>query len=242
MIAEEYRATAGAYDLFSEPFAAAQDAALRALLPHLDVTAGPVVDVGCGSGRHLAVVLHAVPGARVLGIEPSDAMRALAVARLAAEPAWRDRATVRPEHALAAPLPDRIAGAVLLGVIGHFDRRERLELFGRLARRTGPGCAVLFDLQPPESPADVPPAVFADTRLGDLRYRGIASASAIDDEAMRWRMTYQTLDGDAVIEERSTETVYRHPTPESLRGDLRKLGFRLQPLPDSTCWLAIREP
>lgn len=228
------------YDLIAEGYVDSQISALNELLPLVDPKNGPILDIGCGSGRQLAHILEALPSAHVIGVEPSDAMRSLALGRFAVNPGWRDRVTIRPEGALEAPLPERISGVIMLGVFGHFTRFERSELMARLARRLPERGAILLDLQLPEEPAEVAPYLFADTRLGGLRYRGFAEGTPVEGEAMRWRMTYQTLDGDAVIEQHSGESIFHHPRHDLVREEMREHGLALTQVPDTTYWLAVR--
>lgn len=229
------------YDLIAEGYVASQLSALDELLPLVDVQNGPIVDIGCGSGRHLAHVLEGLPAIQAIGIEPSDAMRSLALGRLATNPKWRDRVTVRPEGALEAPLPDQISGVIMLGVFGHFTHFERNELIARLSVRLPERGAILLDLQLPESPAEVPPYMFADTRLGGLRYRGYAEGTPTEGQAMRWQMTYQTLDGDAILEQHTGESIFYHPRHELVRDEMREHGLTLKRLPETTFWLAVRD-
>lgn len=229
------------YDLIAEGYVDAQLSAVDELLALVDVQNGPIVDIGCGSGRHLAHILERLQGIQAIGLEPSDAMRSLALGRLASNPGWRDRVTVRPEGALDATLPDRLSGVIMLGVFGHFTSVERRELMNRLAHRLPKGGAVLLDLQLPEEPTQVSPYMFADTRLGDLRYRGFAEGTPVEGEAMRWRMTYQTLEGDALIEEHTGESIFYHPRHELVREEMREHGLTLTRLPETTFWLAVRD-
>nr|WP_277925287.1 class I SAM-dependent methyltransferase [Sediminivirga luteola] len=228
------------YDLIAEGYVDPQLSALGELLTLVDVQNGPILDIGCGSGRHLAHVLEALPAAQAIGLEPSDAMRSLALGRLAANLGWRDRVTIRTEGALEAPLPDQLSGVIMFGVFGHFTRFERSELIARLAGRLPEGGAILLDLQLPEEPAEIAPYVVADTHLGALRYRCLAEGAPLEGEAMQWRMTYQTLDGDAVIENHTGESIFHHPRHELVREEMRAHGLTLTRLPDTTYWLAVR--
>ncbi len=237
-----YRGAAAAYDLLAEPYTEKNDAALRAFLPRLDPAAGPVLDIGCGSGRDLAYLLDALPTAHVIGWEPSESLRAVAVGRLTARPEWRDRVTVRPEDALTAPLPAVLGGVLLRGVLGHFSPDERAMLWERLSAALPAGGAILFDLQPPEQPEEIAPYIFADAYLGALRYLGIAEGTALGGERMLWTMTYQTLDGDKLLEEQTAEHVFHHPSPAAVAAGLRGAGFRLDHLADTTSWAATRLP
>ncbi len=72
-----------------EAAAAVHEEIGRRLLEHLDpilITPRRIVDVGCGTGRHLAALRHRYPAAQVIGVDFSAAMLARARARA---PWWR---------------------------------------------------------------------------------------------------------------------------------------------------------
>lgn len=189
---DPYAATAGAYDLFNASARASQLAALDVLLPRIQSGRGPVLDVGAGSGANAAVVLARLPEAHVCAIEPSPAMRALALARIAAHPEWFGRVTVRPEDFFSAPLPPTLGGAILLGVIGHFDAGERAAVLAELGARLPRDGVALIDLQEPERPTRIDAYEYTAAHIGDLslsshrrgvadRYRAHALADDLPD-------------------------------------------------------------
>lgn len=241
MDADTYEAAAGAYDLFAMSHRPAQEAALERLLPRLRPEAGPILDIGAGSGANTAAVLERVPDAHVLALEPSRAMRALALSRIAGRPEWHERVTVLPDDFFAASLPARIGGAILTGVIGHFDPGERSAVLAELAARLPAGGAALLDLQHPERPRRVEPAEFTAAAVGGLSYRGIAEAWPIDTELMRWRVTYLCLEGERVLTEDTAEYLYRHPAPATVAREAGELGLRIAPLGDGIHWILERE-
>ena len=235
-----YAATAGAYDLFATAYRPPQTEALKALRPWLHPDIGPILDLGAGSGAGSEWILTQVPGSEVLALEPSRTMRALALARVAAHPEWFPRITVRPEDFFSAPLPRRIGGAILLGVLGHFDPGERAAIFAELAARLPEGGAALFDLQEPASPVRVEPYEFTAAQVGRLRYRGIAEAWPAGGEEMRWRMSYLTLDGERVLVEDTAEHVYHHPSERTVTREAEGAGLRLERLGTTSFRLLIR--
>lgn len=237
---DRYRATASAYDLFSAPYRAAQLAALSEALPDFHPDAGPILDIGAGSGASSAHVLERLPAARVIALEPSAAMRSLALGRIAGHPEWFPRITVRPEAFFDADLPDRIGGAIALGVLGHFDTGERQALLAELARRLPSGAAILVDLQDPQRPERVEPYEFTAATVGGIVYRGIAEAWPVDDETMRWRMSYLAVDGERVLTEDTVEHVYRHPGATRFRRECEDAGFDPRRQGDGTFWLLAR--
>ena len=81
--------------------------------------ADTVVDVGAGVGHYSLVLAEALPGARVIGVEPSEKMRGVAQAEHPHE-----RVDYRAGRAEELPLDDASAGAALISnVIHHIDDR-----------------------------------------------------------------------------------------------------------------------
>ncbi|SDB87082.1 Methyltransferase domain-containing protein [Raineyella antarctica] len=240
-VQDPYEVTAGAYDLFNADDRAAQQAALRTVVDRFRPEARPVLEVGAGSGRNFATMLNHHPQLTVFALEPSAPMRALALGRVADHPEWFDRITVWPQAYTEARLPDRIGGAVMFGVLGHFDAAQRSALLADLARRLPVGGVVLLDLKPPARPQDVEPYEFTVARIGALTYRCRTEGQVIDHERMLWRITYRTLDGDRVLVDDTTEHEYRHLCPEALRAEAAAAGLRPEQLGDSTYWTLTKD-
>lgn len=238
--ADAYGATAGTYDLFAAADRPRVLTALDALLPRLLPQAGPVLDVGAGSGLNLAVLLDHISDVRVVALEPSPAMRALALAKVAANPTWFERVTVRPEDFFSASLPDVIGGALLLGVIGHFDPGERAAVLAELAARLPDNGVALVDLRSPERPCRIEPDEFTAAQIGELTYRGIDEAWPVDTELMRWRTTRLTLEGERVLIEDTAEHEYRHPAPGIVAAEAEQVGLRMEPAGEGGFWLLTR--
>lgn len=75
MSKDAYAVSAPVYDLLIASFRPAQVAALEKLIPLVRAGAGPVLDIGAGSGLNTVFVLERLPDARVYALEPSPAMR-----------------------------------------------------------------------------------------------------------------------------------------------------------------------
>ncbi len=130
----------------------AADAADRALLTH---ARGPVIDVGCGPGRHVAALREA--GIAALGLDVAAA--AVALTRRRGAPALHG--------SVFGDIPGRWATALLLdGNIGIGG--DPVALLRRVRELLVPGGRVLVELDPP------------GTRSGPLRLRleGPGEASA----------------------------------------------------------------
>lgn len=236
---DAYAATATAYELFNAPYRRAQLQALDALVPRLRPQAGPVLDIGCGPGQNSIWLLDAVPDAQVLAIEPSPAMRALAMQRISGRDDT-ERITLWPGDLTSAPLPDRIGGAVLLGVLGHLDPSARGDLCARLAARLPDDTAVLLDLQLPEEPTEVAEAEFARSTIGALAYVGVMSAHPVGGEVMEWTMRYQTWHGEDLLTEEVAVHRYHHPARATVIREAAAHGLRLDRLGTTTYWLMHR--
>jgi ubiquinone/menaquinone biosynthesis C-methylase UbiE len=99
--------------------------------------ADTVVDVGAGVGHYSVVLADALPEARVIGIEPSEKMRAVAAAERADE-----RVSYLAGSAEDLPLEDASAdGALISNVIHHIDDRPRAA--AELHRVLRPGAPVM---------------------------------------------------------------------------------------------------
>ncbi len=106
---------------------------------------GTVVDLGCGSGALAAHLCDA--GYRVLGIDVSEAMVALARARA-------PKAEFRVGSSVSADLPRCVAVAATGEVLNYGfdpgnDDRARAALFGRMHDTLVPGGLFLFDVAGP---------------------------------------------------------------------------------------------
>lgn len=239
---DPYAATAAAYDLVNYAYRPAQVDAMESFVAAIGgpAASGTVLDVGAGSGLNTALLLDRCSEVSVLASEPSVSMRALAVQRVAAEPAWWPRVTVRPEPIEVLPLPERLSGVVMLGVVGHLGPQQRRDGWARLAHHLAPGAALLLDLQMPEEPQVIEPFTWPGVRLGDVTYEGSGQAcpDESDPEAMRWQMTYSVRTESEVLEERTVEHVYHHPRHEVVTAELEAVGLCPQRLGDTTFWLA----
>lgn len=106
---------------------------------------GPVVDLGCGSGRLFGSFL-AGGATRILGVDGSAPLLERAAARVAADPALRAAAEAGRLELLRADVRvveahDRFAVAVMAGVLSHLDGPEQalraLDRAARLLARNG---------------------------------------------------------------------------------------------------------
>jgi tRNA (cmo5U34)-methyltransferase len=114
-----------------------------------EMTAMSVLELGTGTGETLRRVASVHPTARLVGVDESNAMLALARAIL-------PDADLRVAR-LQDPLPpgpfDLVVSAL---AVHHLDAREKADLFRRVTERLAPGGRfVLGDVIDPDDPADV---------------------------------------------------------------------------------------
>ncbi|MEU6408093.1 ferredoxin [Microbispora sp. NPDC046933] len=200
-----------------------------ALVEALHGGAGPIVDVGAGGGHGTRAIAQAVPGAEVVAVEPSPALRSVLLARVNESPELRDRVTVLPGGLLQAELPPRLGAVVAMNVIGHFTPAERHLVWDLLARRLLPAGRAVVNLQPPAEPVRVPQARFSDLRIGRRRYEGWGRAEPAGPGQITWHMTYRTFQDGHLTEETAVEYAWWVLGEDRLRAELGEHGLRLDP-------------
>jgi phospholipid N-methyltransferase len=217
-------ATAEFYELLATAHWRRTGAELVGLLDGVDPTAGPIVDVGAGTGVGLPYLLDAVPAADLYAIEPSRAMRTALHIRLLLDPRLSGRVTVDPRP-LKDALPDRACAVVLSAVLGHLDEIDRYRLWRFTAEQLPAGAPVVVEVLPPYRPIVVEPVRYAAVPVGRFTYEGWQSGEPAGDRLMRWAMSYRVLDGDTVLSEQSVVSTYRCWSPDDVRAEVEPFGL-----------------
>ena len=183
---------------------------------------GTVVDLGCGSGMLACVVSHA--GYRVIGMDISDAMVAIARKR-APEAEFYVRSFV------SADLPPCIAVTAIGEVLNYaFDERNgmqaREDLFRRAYEALAPGGLLMFDM-----------AGSGRAASGNQRTFVEGSDWAVLVEAELDETRHELT--RRITSFRQVGTLYRRDTethrlilvdPNEILQSLRSVGFQVQPL------------
>ncbi len=202
--------------------------ALTAALDGLDPAAGPVVDVGAGSGLGTRVIARALPDAEILAVEPDRALRTALLAGVAADPDLRARVTVLDTGLLTAALPERIGALVAMNVLGHFDPPGRRRIWALLDDRLAAGGRAVLHLQPPYRPEGVPATPMPEVTVGRRRYRGSAAAEPAGADAVTWEMSYVVDQEGAAVTASRARNHWFVLTPEQLAAELVPHGLRLR--------------
>lgn len=137
MADDSYRYIAGFYDRIFEPVnSGLYSLGARMLQPQPGMK---VLDVGCGTGAHLAVYANA--GCDVYGIDSSASMLGVARKRLG------DRADLSLENATLMPYEDNSFDLLLCMLVLHeMDQPTRISALAEMKRVIRPdGCMLLID-------------------------------------------------------------------------------------------------
>jgi hypothetical protein len=223
----EYDASAPYLHLLSEPMWHGLGPRLTGALACADPAAGPVLELGAGTGLATERILAAVPGCPVLAAEPSGPLRAVLLARMRAMPGG-DRVTVLPVGAADVDLPERLAAVVGMHMVGHLDPDTRRALWRGIAARLAPGAPVVLNVQPPDTATAVPAWPPFGVRQGELTYQGTGSAEPTGPESVRWRMEYATLRAGVVLEEAVAEYEWWVLSAADLAAELEGAGLRTE--------------
>ncbi|QIS13619.1 class I SAM-dependent methyltransferase [Nocardia arthritidis] len=223
---DAYAAAAEFYDLMATPYVAQVEPVLATLLSEVDTVAGPVVDIGAGTGLSTTMIADALPDAEVVAVEPAPAMRAVLLSRLAARKDLRERITVLPMGFLDTELPRRCAAVIALGVIGHFDPAARPRVWSTIAAALAPGGDAVVEIQRPGAVLAVPERRYTRARAGALHYEGWSRADPVDAESLVWRMTYRTYHEDRLLQEAVTEHRVWPANAERLAAEAESVGLR----------------
>ncbi|MFE9175712.1 Gfo/Idh/MocA family oxidoreductase [Streptomyces sp. NPDC007126] len=228
-----YSPSAEFFDLVAaEHTATASAPAVATLLADADLSAGPVVDIGAGTGLVTEAVARARPDAEIIACEPSVGMRAVLTSRVFSDADLRTRVTVTADAAPDLDLPDRISVVLLCGVLGHLDADARARLWRRLNRRLAPGGLVVVELMQFERPSTLPETRLATATAGRLRYEwSFAGApDETEDGVMRLRSTWRVYRDGAGQPEREVHDSYRW-TPFALADVVAESGMTARTLP-----------
>lgn len=198
--------TASFYDAIAAEAHAGIDAEIAAALHGMSIDAGPIVDIGAGTGLTTATIAAALPAAKILAVEPDPAMRAALMTRIWGNPDLRRRVSILPMGILAAPLGNALSGAVAGASLVHFSPDDRAALWLRLAERLIPGGRIIVEIQCP-SATDVPLALVAESQVGLIRYEAWATACALGSDRQHWSMTYRAMMDNMVLDEQVSDHI-----------------------------------
>jgi Methyltransferase domain len=194
----------------------------------LEPTAGPVVDIGAGTGIGLAAAHAAAPGVRLVAIEPSPAMRAALHARLHDGRDLLGRTSVVPTRLAEAQLPDRAAAVLAIGVLGHLDDSERSKLWHYVATSLRPGAPAVIGLVAPARPVIIPGLRIGERHVGQHLVEGWSSAAPLDERSIAWTQRFRIADANVLtLREASATVAWRCDGVDDVRAEIAPHGLVL---------------
>ncbi len=218
-------ATAEFYDLLATTHWETFGLQLLDLLADVDPAAGPIVDLGAGTGVGLQYLRAAVPDASILAIEPSRAMRAALHTRLHLDADLCRVTTVDPRPWATADLPPQACALVASAALGHLDDADRDRLWRYIAERMPAGAPAVIELLPPERPVSIPHTRYRSLPVGSFVYEGWQQGEPVDERTIAWTMEYRVLDGDTVVAEYSVTSRYRCFGIDDVRDEITPYGL-----------------
>ncbi len=201
---------------------------------------GPVLELGCGSGRLLLPLARA--GFSVTGVDNSSAMLARARARLAREEtAVRQRLTLISGDMTALSLPDdpRFALAIIpYNTLLHLDSDQTAAALRGIRRALGENGRLFIDLINPIAIANTPndltltlEASFTDPATGHTVLQ--LAANRLDDLEQTLHITWiydASPPEGGPIHRTIAQATYHYLYPHQLELLLHEAGFRLHSL------------
>ena len=241
-VSDLYSVNADIYAAVSLPTLDAQLDALRSVVSA--PLPGPIVEVAAGVGTALATLAELTSDA-LYAVEPSVHMRVGLMTTVAGSESLRRRVTILPGTLgqMADRLPEQLGGIVVLNALGHFEPAELEALWGFAARRLVPGGQLVWGLQPPFGPVEIPWADFGECRIGELTYRTAGTASVTSDDMARWTMRWTILDADGVeVERREASTAWAVVGPQHVTEAARSVGLEPSAQREDATMLSFRKP
>ncbi|MFB7496398.1 Gfo/Idh/MocA family oxidoreductase [Streptomyces sp. NPDC056161] len=228
-----YTPSAEFFDLVAaEHTVTASAPAIAALLADADLSTGPVIDIGAGTGLVTEAVARTRPDAEILACEPAVGMRAVLTSRVFSDPDLRSRVTVTADAAPDLDLPDQVSVVLLCGVLGHLDADGRARLWRELLRRLAPGGFVVVELMQFEEPLTFPETRLATATAGRHRYEWSFGGAPDETETgvMRLHSTWRVYRDGATQAEREVHDSYRW-APFGLKDVVAESGMTARTLP-----------
>lgn len=199
--ADEYQRSAEYVDiLLGEPWRVLGPL-VAAGLGGVDPAAGPVADIGAGTGRGVLAIAAALPGVEILAVEPSAVMRAVLMARVGSDDDLLRRVTVVAGDLESVRSPERFSAVLAMNMIGHLDRTARKGFWAALASRLAPSAPVLVNLQLPDEAVEVAEVPVAAVTMGRRTYLGSGRAIPTAADQVTWHMTYRSVESGATVAE-----------------------------------------
>jgi SAM-dependent methyltransferase len=199
---------------------------------------GPILELGCGSGRLLIPLARA--GYQIVGIDNSPAMLDLARQKLAAEPPEvQDRVTLALADMTELNWESRFAFIfVSYNTLMHLDSEQKRIVFKRIRRHLRSSGLFMIDVVNPLAAAQTPDdhlltleRCFIDPESGQVVVQKAASWPDNERQILRviWLFDSSAPDGGPVHRQ-LMQMDYHYLYPHELQMMLEETGFKLEAL------------
>jgi len=191
---------------------------------HYAEESGEILDIGAGSGR-IALPL-ARRGVEVCCVEPSPAMRAQFLCKLAEEPRLRERITLIAGDAISFDAGRTFPAAFLSGSFDHLlDDKERLAALKNINHHhLTLGGVLVFDLfLGLMEDAPLTPAGVVETANGEIRR--LVGGQVLPERRKETILIFEVYEGGELIERIEERSLVGITTREEVLGMLESTGF-----------------
>lgn len=239
-MSDDYAVAAEFYDLWAYDQWKQTAPELSNLLgADVDPATGPVLDLGAGTGLATLAIADSVPGASILAVEPSRAMRGVLFSRVISRPDLRSRVTIAPVAFSELLWPEQISGFVAMAMLGHLRPDERMSLWNRLAEHLAPGAPAIVQLQPPARPELVPLVRHTVVDLGDHTYEGWSEGEPAGDRLLHWSLRYVVRKGDRVLDDQCWTSEFQTVSIDDVTAEAGAVGFSVTSPPSTPSGLVV---
>ncbi|MEV0235363.1 class I SAM-dependent methyltransferase [Nonomuraea sp. NPDC050786] len=198
-------------------------AALVSFFAGLAPPGGHALEIGPGTGRVTLAVAGRVASLHCL--EPSPAMRAVLMTKLAAEPDLRDRVTVLGDAAPDFRFDRRFDYIYLAAVYEDVPPEARRPLLAGVAGCLAPGGVLAMDMVTDEVVPDHPEREVRSARQGECRYTLSSAVRPLGPDLAGVRRVYRTYHRDRLVATETMECDYHLHRPADVLADLRAAGL-----------------
>lgn len=202
---------------------------------------GPILELGCGSGRLLLPLARA--GYEVTGVDNSPTMLARARKRLDAEPEVVQRRVTLVEADMASFVLPGASGRFALAVVGfntlmHLTQREAVAMLRRTGRCLRAGGGLFLDVSNPFAVAQTPDdgSISLERSLvvpetGEIVLQMASSRVDVDEQVLdiTWIYDVSPVEGGPV-QRTVVRATYHYFYPHELELLLATEGFRVESL------------
>jgi len=199
VVPESFVQSAEFYDIMCEEEWNLRREAIASELITISGNAGPVIDIGSGTGRGVELIAKTLPTANIIAVEPSSIMRAGLMSRIMASKDLRERVSVFPCRMQELDMPDNLSAVLLIGCIGFMDKSARRQMWRALSEKLDANGLIIVDVMMIDKAQSVSNRQVACVQIGRYFYEVWMEGFPVDENTERWTVTYLVRDECTVL-------------------------------------------